>query len=66
MRITNVDIAAGLTIKVGGVVVLRVFKVGERRAKIGVAAPADMTITMESTGNADPVDPHGPYVVGKE
>ena len=63
MLIKNIGLNAGLTIRVGDVT-LTVFKLGERKARLGVSAPANMHIEMESAGGVlSPVDTSTPNVV---
>lgn len=63
MLIKNIDLNAGLIIRVGDVT-LTVFKMGERKARLGVSAPANVHIEMEAAGGeSSPVDPSTPNVV---
>lgn len=63
MLIKNIDLNAGMTIRVGDVT-LTVFKLGERKARLGVSAPANVQIKMELAGGVlSPVDTATPNVV---
>lgn len=63
MLIKNVDLSVGLIITVGDVT-LTVFKLGERKARLGVSAPANIHIEMQAAGGVlSPVDPSTPNVV---
>lgn len=65
MLIKNIDLNTGLIIRVGEIT-LTVFKLGERKARLGVSAPASLHIEMESAGGVlSPVDPSTPNVVDK-
>lgn len=65
MLIKNIDLNTGLTIRVGDVT-LTVFKLGERKARLGVSAPENVPIEMCSTGEVlSPVDPSTQNVVDR-